>query len=79
MRKCCSCNQIKPKSELTRVVRVAKTGEVMIDRSGKLDGRGAYICKNEKCVRLAIKSRKIERSLKHKVKPEFYEELDLYE
>lgn len=79
MRKCCSCNQIKPKSELTRIVRVAKTGEIVIDESGKLDGRGAYICKNEKCVKLAIKARKIERSLKHKVNSEIYDRLDLYE
>ena len=63
MRKCVGCNEMKPKTELIRIV-ISEFGKVSVDRTGKASGRGAYICDNEECFRKAIKIKGIERSLK---------------
>ncbi len=43
------CNETKEKNELFRIVKT-KEGIIEIDLTGKKEGRGAYICKNEKCL-----------------------------
>ena len=48
LRMCLGCNEMKPKRELIRVVK-NKDGELFVDLTGKLNGRGAYICKNREC------------------------------
>lgn len=61
MRMCVGCGEMKPKSELIRVVKTTD-GEVKLDRTGKLNGRGAYICPNVNCLSLAQKARRFERA-----------------
>ena len=62
MRQCMGCNEHKPKSELLRVVR-SPEGEISLDFKGKKSGRGAYLCRDLKCLRRARKSRRIDRVL----------------
>lgn len=71
MRMCTGCGQQKPKRELVRVVKT-KEGDIFLDLTGRASGRGAYICKNSECFKLAVKSRRIEKSLKSKVPNEVY-------
>ena len=54
-RKCVGCNEKKPKNELIRIVRCAQTGNIEIDRTGKKNGRGAYICADAACLKKARK------------------------
>ena len=74
LRKCLSCNEMKDKKNLIRVVK-NKDGEVLVDDTGKLNGRGAYICKNTECLNDVIKNNKLSKGLKAKVEPEVYENL----
>ena len=74
MRKCVGCNEMKPKKELVRVLRQVD-GEVIIDATGKANGRGAYLCKNEACLARAVKTKALERSLKSPISPEVFERL----
>ena len=50
MRTCIACREVKPKKEMFRVVKTAE-GEVLPDPTGKLAGRGAYICGSEQCMK----------------------------
>ncbi len=50
MRMCIACRQMKPKKEMTRVVKTAD-GEISADPTGKAAGRGAYICGDEACLK----------------------------
>lgn len=72
LRKCTGCNEMKEKRELVRIVR-SPQGEISLDLSGKKPGRGAYICKNAECLRLAKKTKRIERSLECTISPELYD------
>lgn len=72
LRKCTGCGEMKEKRELVRVVR-SKEGEVSLDLVGKKPGRGAYICKNAECLRLAKKAKRIERALNCQISPELYD------
>lgn len=55
-----------PKKELIRVVRTPE-GDVVLDATGKKSGRGAYVCKNEACLKKAIKSGRIRNNLETEV------------
>ena len=72
MRMCIGCNEMKPKRELIRVVK-PKDGEIALDLTGKLAGRGSYICRRAECLRLAQKARRLEKSFSCRVAPEVYE------
>lgn len=74
MRTCIGCNQIKPKKELIRIVK-NKQDEISIDRTGKANGRGAYICDKAECLEKAIKSKRLERNFETQINPEIYDEL----
>ena len=74
MRRCLGCMESKPKSELYRVVRTTE-GEIVLDKTGKKNGRGAYICKSKECLEKAIKSKRIEKELETKISEELYQEL----
>lgn len=76
LRMCIGCAEQKEKKELVRVVK-NKDGEIFIDKTGKSDGRGAYICPKEDCFNLAKKRRKLERSFKCKIDEEVYDKLKL--
>ncbi len=72
LRKCTGCNEMKEKRELVRIVR-SKDGEVSLDLTGKKPGRGAYICKNAACLKIARKAKRIERALDCTISPELYD------
>lgn len=73
-RMCTGCMEMKPKKELIRVVRNSE-GKVSIDRTGKMPGRGAYVCKNIQCFEKAYKSKKFDRNLETKISDETYNKL----
>lgn len=58
-RMCVSCRQMKPKSELLRIVNTADG--VVVDLTGKLNGRGVYLCKCADCVTRALKNKKFDK------------------
>ena len=58
---CVACREMRAKKDLMRVVRT-ETG-LVLDRSGKLNGRGAYLCRDAACLQKAIKTRALERAL----------------
>ncbi|MCR5278138.1 MAG: YlxR family protein [Lachnospiraceae bacterium] len=63
MRQCVGCRESKDKRELVRVVRTPE-GEVKIDTTGKMNGRGAYLCSDTGCLQKACKNKGLERALK---------------
>ena len=68
------CNTKKNKNELIRIVK-DKDGNISIDKTGRANGRGAYICDNSKCLEQAIKSKRIEKSFEMKIDEKIYEDL----
>ena len=75
LRQCVSCKQMKEKSQMIRIVKLANSNEFLLDESGKLNGRGAYICNDQSCIDLAIKRKLINKSFKANVNSEVYENL----
>ncbi|MGI5824749.1 MAG: RNase P modulator RnpM [Bacillota bacterium] len=73
-RMCVGCREMKQKRSLIRVVKTPE-GEIKIDGSGKMSGRGAYICRDMECLQKAVKSRGLERSLKIAISDEIKTEL----
>ena len=74
-RQCMGCRERKAKKELIRVVR-GTDGVVSLDFSGKLNGRGAYICPQPECLAKARKSKALERSLEVPIPEEVYDRLE---
>lgn len=75
LRQCIGCGEMKAKKELIRVIKTPEEN-IIIDATGKKNGRGAYICKSIDCFSKAVKSRGLERSLKVNIPREVYEELE---
>lgn len=75
MRKCTGCNEMKPKKELVRIVR-SPENEISMDLTGKKSGRGAYICKDIRCLNAARKAKRLERAFECTVPEEVYERLE---
>ena len=73
-RTCMGCNTKKDKQDLIRIVK-NKDNEISIDKTGKKEGRGAYICDNITCLEKAIKSKRIEKIFDMKISEEIYEDL----
>lgn len=73
-RTCIGCNSQKNKNELIRIVKNNKN-EINIDKTGKADGRGAYICNTIDCLEKAIKSKRLQRSFSINISNEVYENL----
>lgn len=73
-RTCMGCNVQKNKNELIRIV-MNKEGNIFIDKTGKANGRGAYICNNIDCLEKVIKSKRVERSFDTKIEDDIYKEL----
>jgi predicted RNA-binding protein YlxR (DUF448 family) len=71
---CVGCQQPKTKKELIRIV-LTPEGTVEVDKTGKKNGRGAYLCPSAECLEKACKEHRLERSLKTKVSAEIYEAL----
>ncbi len=75
MRKCTGCNEMKEKRELVRIVRDPE-GNISVDLTGKKSGRGAYICKDKKCLMKAQKAKRLEKAFQCDVPDEIYERLE---
>lgn len=75
LRMCLGCQEMKPKKELIRIVRKAHDSTVQIDLTGKLSGRGCYICKNINCFEKAVKSKRLEKSLECQIPDGVIEQL----
>lgn len=75
MRQCVGCGEMKSKKEMMRVLRTAE-GPIVLDVTGKLNGRGAYLCKQAECLKLARKSKGLERSFKMSIPDEVYDSLE---
>ncbi len=73
-RTCIGCNEKKDKKDLIRIVK-NKESQIFIDRTGKANGRGAYICDNVECLEKAIKTKRLERTFETKISEEIYENL----
>ena len=73
-RTCMGCNEKKDKKDLIRIVK-NKQNEINIDKTGKSEGRGAYICNNIECLEKTIKTKRIEKVFEQKIPEEIYEKL----
>lgn len=74
LRKCIACDASKPKKELIRIVKTTED-EIKVDLTGKVNGRGAYVCPSLDCLEKAIKTKKVSRSLGKEIDDSIYEEL----
>ena len=74
MRQCTGCREMKSKKEMIRVLKTSEN-EIILDATGKKNGRGAYLCFSEECLEKAIKNHGLERSLKMAVPDEVYQNL----
>ena len=79
MRQCVGCRELKPKKDMIRVIKTAAEDEtssqIVLDATGRKNGRGAYVCPNSECLRAAIKNKGLERSLKMPIPKEVYDTL----
>lgn len=73
-RQCIGCMEMKPKKELLRILK-KEDGSFVLDATGKMNGRGAYVCVSQECLKKAIRSKGLDRSFKMKIPPEVYESL----
>lgn len=76
MRMCVGCKTMYPKKELIRVVK-SEEGELLLDTTGKRNGRGAYICAKQECFQKAIKQKALQRALEHPLPEETVKALEI--
>ena len=74
-RQCMGCRERKNKRDMIRVVR-GTDGTVSLDFSGKAPGRGAYLCPDPECLKKAIRSKALSRSLETEIPQEVYDRLE---
>lgn len=74
MRQCIGCGEMKPKKEMIRVIKTAED-EILLDTTGRKNGRGAYLCPDGECLKKAIKGKGLERSFKMPIPKDVYEML----
>ena len=74
-RQCIGCGEMKGKKEMIRVIKTAE-GEILLDATGRKNGRGAYLCPSEECLKKDIKNKGLERSFKMAIPKEVYESLE---
>ena len=75
MRQCVGCGAMKSKKEMMRVLKTTE-GPIVLDVTGKKNGRGAYLCKQAECLKQARKTNALSRSFKMNVPEETYESLE---
>ena len=75
LRQCVGCQEMKNKKELLRVIKTPEN-EIVLDATGRRNGRGAYLCFSKECLLKARKNRGLERSLKTSIPPEVYDSLE---
>lgn len=74
MRKCIGCQEMKSKKEMLRILKTPED-DIVLDVTGKKNGRGAYLCFSQKCLESAVKTKGLERSLKIPIPGDVYESL----
>ena len=74
MRQCIGCGEMKPKKEMLRIIKTAEE-EILLDTTGRKNGRGAYICPDSECLKKAVKGKGLERSFKMAIPKDVYEML----
>ncbi len=74
LRMCVGCQEMKPKKELIRVVRTSQDS-IEIDPTGKLSGRGAYVCPSKDCLKKAVKAKRLDKALQRPIAQEIIESL----
>lgn len=74
IRTCIGCQNKKPKRELVRIIRTPE-GNYEIDTTGKKSGRGAYLCYNIKCLDVALREKRLNRSFKKDIPAHIINEL----
>ena len=75
MRQCTACREMKSKKEMIRVIKTADE-EILLDATGRKNGRGAYLCPSMECMKKAVKSKGLERSFKMAIPKEVYDALE---
>lgn len=75
LRQCIGCGEMKSKKEMIRILKTETEG-IILDATGRKNGRGAYVCPNVECFRKAVKNKGLERSFKMPVPKEVYEALE---
>ena len=73
-RTCVACGRVRPKRELVRIVRTP-TGEVKVDLTGKVSGRGAYVCPEPPCAERGVKEGRLQHALEVPVPESLVDEL----
>lgn len=74
LRKCIGCQEMKEKKELVRIVKLSDES-ISIDTTGKVNGRGAYICPCIKCMELCKKSKALDRAFKKSISKDVYDNI----
>ena len=75
MRQCVGCKEMHSKREMMRVLKTAED-KIVLDTTGKKNGRGAYLCMREECLRMARNNKGLERSFKMRIPEEVYDSLE---
>lgn len=75
LRQCIGCGEMKSKKEMIRVLKTSED-EIILDATGRKNGRGAYLCPSMDCFKKAVKNRGLERSFKTAIPKEVYETLE---
>lgn len=75
MRQCVGCQEMKSKKEMLRILKTAED-EIVLDATGRKNGRGAYLCFSKECLLKARKNKGLERSLKMVIPPAVYDSLE---
>ena len=75
LRQCIGCGEMKSKREMIRVIKTPEN-EILLDATGRKNGRGAYLCPSMECLKKAVKGRGLERSFKMVISPEVYQVLE---
>ena len=75
LRQCIGCGEMKNKREMIRVLKTSE-GEILLDATGKKNGRGAYICNSAECLKKAKKRKSIERAFSMKIDDSVYDEME---
>ena len=75
LRQCIGCGEMKIKKEMIRVLKTSED-EILLDTTGRKNGRGAYLCPSMECFKKAVKSKGLERSFKMAIPKEVYETLE---
>ena len=75
LRQCIGCGEMKSKKEMIRGIKTADE-EILLDATGRKNGRGAYLCPSMECMKKAVKSKGLERSFKMAIPKEVYDALE---